>query len=107
MSSTPSGHAFKEHAFGSIPSLLSTLVAASSDLLPTESEIDRLRKEVDDLHGVTRKQANRYQRDLETLVSRHGTADQARRRDAHRSAAATADDGRGSAISSHLTQLVL
>ena len=93
MSSTPSGLTFKEHVVGPVPSLLSSIVSASSDNLPTEGEIDRLRKEVDDLHSITRKQANRYQRDLETLFSRHGTADQARRRDAQKSAAATVDEG--------------
>lgn len=93
MSSTPSGLTFKEHVVGPVPSLLSSIVSASSDNLPTEGEIDRLRKEVDDLHSITRKQANRYQRDLETLFSRHGTADQARRRDAQKSAAATVNEG--------------
>jgi len=93
MSSTPSGHSFKEHAVGPVPSLLSTLVNGSSDVLPAESEIERLRKEVDDLNSAARKQANKYQRDLETLFSRFGSADQARRRDAQKSAAATADDG--------------
>jgi hypothetical protein len=86
MSSTPSGSSFKDHSIGSIPALLASIINSSSDILPSEPDIDRLRKEVDDFYNVTRKQANRYQKDLETLSSRHGTADQARRRDAQKSA---------------------
>jgi hypothetical protein len=93
MSSTPSGLSFKEHVVGPIPSLLSNLTNGTTDSLPTEPDIDRLRKEVDDLHSVTRKQANRYQRDLETLFSRYGTADQARRRDAQK-VVAIVEDGK-------------
>ena len=87
MSSTPSGLSFKEHNIANLPQLLTTIVSSSADSLPTEPEIDRLRKEVDDFYAATRKQANRYQRDLETLASRHGTADQARRRDVQKSIA--------------------
>lgn len=85
MSSTPGGISFKEHNVSNLPTLLSTIVSSSADSLPTEAEIDRLKKEVDDFYAVTRKQANRYQRDLESLASRHGTADQARRRDVQKS----------------------
>lgn len=87
MSSTPSGTSFKEYSVGVLPPLLTNIINSSSDTLPTEAEIDRLRKEVDDFLALTRKQANRYQKDLETLSSRHGTADQARRRDAQKTAA--------------------
>ena len=87
MSSTPGGLSFKEHAVGVIPPLLSNIVSSSAETLPTEADIDRLKKEVDDFYAATRKQANRYQRDLETLSSRHGTADQARRRDVQKSTA--------------------
>lgn len=87
MSSTPSGTSFKEHSVGVVPPLLTSIINSASDTLPTEAEIDRLRKEVDDFYALTRKQANRYQKDLETLGSRHGTADQARRRDAQKTAA--------------------
>src|SRR5271155_5082126 len=87
MSSTPGGLSFKEHNIANLPQLLTTIVSSSADSLPTEPEIDRLRKEVDDFYAATRKQANRYQRDLESLVSRHGTADQARRRDVQKSTA--------------------
>jgi hypothetical protein len=87
MSSTPGGLSFKEHNVANLPHLLTTIVSSSADSLPTEPEIDRLRKEVDDFYATTRKQANRYQRDLESLVSRHGTADQARRRDVQKSTA--------------------
>jgi hypothetical protein len=86
MSSTPSGSSFKEHVVGAIPPLLASIINTSSDIIPSESDLDRLRKEVDDFYNTTRKQANRYQKDLETLSSRHGTADQARRRDAQKSA---------------------
>lgn len=86
MSSTPGGISFKEHSAGILPPLLSNIVSSSAETLPTEGDIDRLKKEVDDFYAATRKQANRYQRDLETLVSRHGTADQARRRDVQKSA---------------------
>jgi hypothetical protein len=87
MSSTPGGISFKEHIAGILPPLLSNIVCSSAETLPTEADIDRLKKEVDDFYAATRKQANRYQRDLETLVSRHGTADQARRRDVQKSTA--------------------
>jgi hypothetical protein len=86
MSSTPSGASFKDHSVVMIPSLLATIISSTassaSDILPSEPDIDRLRKEVDDFYNTTRKQANRYQKDLETLSSRYGTAEQARRRDA-------------------------
>ena len=94
MSSTPSGTSFKEHSVGVVPPLLTSIITSSSDTLPTEAEIDRLRKEVDDFYGLTRKQANRYQKDLETLFSRHGTADQARRRDAQKTAAKQVEEGK-------------
>jgi hypothetical protein len=88
MSSTPGGLSFKDHIVGVLPHLLNSIVTSSSfDILPTEADIDRLKKEVDDFYTATRKQANRYQKDLETLVSRHGTADQARRRDVQKSTA--------------------
>jgi hypothetical protein len=87
MSSAPSGLSFKEHVIVGIPQLLGSVVSSSTDTLPTEADIDRLKKEVDDFYAATRKQANRYQRDLEALVSRHGTADQARRRDVQKSTA--------------------
>src|SRR5436190_19334116 len=87
MSSIPGGLSFKEHAVGGIPSLLHNIISSAADTVPTEADIDRLKKEVDDFYAVTRKQANRYQRDLETLASRHGTADQARRRDVQKSTA--------------------
>jgi hypothetical protein len=93
MSSTPSGTSFKEHSVGVVPPLLTSIITSSSDTLPTEAEIDRLRKEVDDFYALTRKQANRYQKDLETLGSRHGTADQARRRDAAQKTAAKQEEG--------------
>jgi|SRR5579859_2803287 len=86
MSSTPSGPSFKDHVVGDIPQLLASIINTSPDIIPSEADIDRLRKEVDDFYNITRKQANRYQKDLETLSSRHGTADQARRRDAQKSA---------------------
>lgn len=85
MSSTPGGISFKEHVVVGIPHLLNSIVSSSAETLPTEADIDRLKKEVDDFYAATRKQANKYQRDLETLVSRHGTADQARRRDVQKS----------------------
>lgn len=89
MSSTPGGVPFKEHSVSSIPRLLGSIVASSAaDTLPSEEDITQLRKEVDDFYTATRKQANRYQRDLETLSSRHGTADQARRRDIQKNNAA-------------------
>jgi hypothetical protein len=87
MSSTPSGISFKDHGVGVIPPLLSNIVSASADTLPTEADIGQLKKEVDDFYAAIRKQANRYQRDLDTLSSRHGTADQARRRDVQKSTA--------------------
>ena len=87
MSSTPSGTSFKDHVVGGIPHLLSNIVSSSADNVPAEADIDRLKKEVDDFYNATRKQANRYQRDLENLSSRHGTADQARRRDVQKSTA--------------------
>lgn len=87
MSSTPSGLSFKEHVIAGVPQLLSSLVSSSTDTLPTEADIDRLKKEVDEFYAATRKQANRYQKDLEALVSRHGTADQARRRDIQKNTA--------------------
>jgi hypothetical protein len=85
MSSTPGGLSFKDHVVGALPYLLNTLLASSPDVVPTESDIDRLKKEVDDYHASTRKQANRYQRDYETLVSRHGNAE-SRRRDTQKAA---------------------
>ena len=87
MSSAPGGISFKDHVVGGMPQFLSNIVTSSADNLPTEADIDRLKKEVDDFYNATRKQANRYQRDLENLVSRHGTADQARRRDVQKSTA--------------------
>lgn len=87
MSSAPGGISFKDHMVGGIPQLLSNIVTSSADNLPTEADIDRLKKEVDDFYSATRKQANRYQKDLENLFSRHGTADQARRRDVQKSTA--------------------
>ena len=99
MSSTPSGLSFKEHNVANLPPLLSTIVSSSADSLPTEPEIDRLRKEVDDFYAATRKQANRYQRDLESLVSRHGTADQARRRDVQKSTAIVIRQEEGNRVS--------
>jgi hypothetical protein len=87
MSSTPSGPSFREHVVGAVPSLLASIVNSSADILPTEPDIDRLRKEVDDFYTLTRKQATRYQRDLDSLASRHGTADQARRRDVQKTSA--------------------
>ena len=89
MSSTPGGVSFKDHLPSSIPPLLASFVGSSAaDTLPLEEEITQLRKEVDDYYSATRKQANRYQRDLETLSSRHGTADQARRREMQKNSAA-------------------
>lgn len=93
MSSTPSGPGFKDHAVGDIPQLLASIINTSPDIIPSEADIDRLRKEVDDFYNTTRKQANRYQKDLETLSSRHGTADQARRRDAQAQKSAKQDEG--------------
>jgi pyruvate/2-oxoglutarate dehydrogenase complex dihydrolipoamide acyltransferase (E2) component len=90
MSSTPSSVSFKEHNVSNLPTLLSNIVSASVESVPTETDIERLRKEVDDFYAATRKLANRYQQNLESLVSRHGTADQARRRDVQKSTAATA-----------------
>lgn len=87
MSSTPSGISFKDHIVGQIPSLLNSIISSSGESVPTEADIDRLKKEVDDFYTATRKQANRYQRDLEALFLRHGTADQARRRDVHKATA--------------------
>ena len=87
MSSTPGGISFKDHVVGGMPQLLNNIVASSADYIPTEADIDRLKKEVDDFYNATRKQASKYQRDLENLVSRHGTADQARRRDVQKSTA--------------------
>lgn len=86
MSSTPGGISFKDHIVGGLPQLLSNIITSSADNLPTEADIDKLKKEVDDFYNVTRKQASRYQKDLENLSSRHGTADQARRRDVQKSA---------------------
>jgi hypothetical protein len=86
MSSTPSGGSFKDHLVASLPSFLNGLLGSSAEAVPTEGDIDRLKKEVDDFYANTRKQASRYQRDLETLVCKHGTADQARRRDIQKSA---------------------
>jgi hypothetical protein len=83
----PGGLPFKDHVVATLPHSLNTLVNSSGETLPTEADIDRLKKEVDDFSVAIRKQANRYQRDLETLVSRHGTADQARRRDVQKSTA--------------------
>jgi len=89
MSSTPGGVSFKDHSASIIPRLLASILASSAaDTLPSEEEIAQLRKDVDDFYTATRKQANRYQRDLETLSSRHGTADQARRRDVQKNSAA-------------------
>ena len=87
MSSIPGGVSFKEHMVGGIPPLLSNIIGSTADTVPTEADIDRLKKEVDDFCATTRKQAKRYQKDLETLYLRHGNADQARRRDAQKSAA--------------------
>ena len=87
MSSAPGGISFKEHTVGGIPQLLNNIISSWTDTVPTEADIDRLKKEVDDFCAATRKQANKYQKDLETLVSRHGTADQARRRDIQKSSA--------------------
>jgi len=98
MSSTPGGLSFKEHNVANLPHLLSAIVSATADTLPTEADIDRLRKEVDDFYAVTRKQANRYQRDLESLVSRHGTADQARRRDVQKSTVSSSRQEEGSSF---------
>src|ERR1700738_518036 len=86
MSSTPTGP-LREYLVAVIPPLLSNIVGSSSEALPSEADIDRLRKEVDDFYLATRKQAGRYQKDLSSLVARHGTSDQARRRDAQRIAA--------------------
>ena len=91
MSSTPGGLSFKDHIVTILPHLLSSIVSSSSDSLPPEADIDRLKKEVDDFHAATRKQASRYQRDLETLFSRRGTADQARRREVLKSTASVED----------------
>lgn len=87
MSSTPSGPPLREYTVGAIPPLLATIVSSSSETLPSEADIDRLRKEVDEFYSATRKQAGRYQKDYASLVARHGTSDQARRRDVAKSAA--------------------
>jgi hypothetical protein len=86
MSSTPTGP-LRDYVVGVIPPLLGNIVGSSSETLPSEADIDRLRKEVDDFYLATRKQAGRYQKDLSSLVARHGTSDQARRRDAQKIAA--------------------
>ena len=89
MSSAPGGVSFKEHSASSIPRPLALILASSAaDTLPSEEDITQLKKEVDDFYTAIRRQANRYQRDLETLSSRHGTADQARRRDVQKNTAA-------------------
>jgi hypothetical protein len=81
MTSTPSGPPLREYVVGVIPPALTNIVNSSSETLPSEAEIDRLRKEVEDFYTVIRKQAGRYQKDYESLVARHGTSEQARRRD--------------------------
>jgi hypothetical protein len=88
MSSILSSHLFKDHVVGALPPLLATIISSSTfEALPAESDIDRLKKEVEEFSVATRKQAGRYQKDLENLVSKHGTADQARRRDVQKTPA--------------------
>ena len=93
MSSTPNSLSVKEYNVAILPHLLSSIVSSSPDLLPTEADIERLRKEVEDVYAATRKQANRYQKDLESLMTRHGTADQARRRDVQKSTVTRHEEG--------------
>ena len=94
MSSTPSGAPFKDHYVATLSSSLTGLInAGSPESHPNEADIDRFKKDVDDFCNATRKQANRYQRDLEGLISRHGSADQARRRDAQKVISKTQVEG--------------
>ena len=94
MSSTPSGAPFKDHYVATLSSSLISLInAGSHDSHPNEADIDRFKKDVDEFCSATRKQANRYQRDLEGLIGRHGSADQARRRDGQKVASKTEVEG--------------